>query len=346
MTTQSLSRITTERRVRQPERAPSPRRGASLYLRVVAVNAAVLLAAVVALVLTPITVSSPVAAEQGLVLAVGVAAMVIADAALLRGSFSGLHGLVQRMRTLDLLRPEERLAETGTPEVRALIAGFNAMLDRLEAERRESTRQTLVALEGERRRIGLELHDEIGQRLTGILLQLGRISDEAPEHLGQRIAGIQEEGRATLDEVGALAWQLRPSVLDDLGLVSALDSLVDSFDEHPGWAVRAERPPAPLPPMAADVELAVYRIAQEAITNALRHSGAATVTLRLTVLPGSLSMQVTDDGRGLPSSVREGPGMRGMRERALLIGGRLRIDGASGSGVLVGLDVPRERLLG
>ena len=123
------------------------------------------------------------------------------------------------METLDVLQPRERLPQMGTAETRALIAGFNAMLDRLEDERIASAGRMVATLEGERRRIGQELHDEIGQRLTGILLQLGRIEAEAPDGMLPRIAGVQSEARATLDEVGNLAWQVRPGVLDDLGLL-------------------------------------------------------------------------------------------------------------------------------
>jgi two-component system sensor histidine kinase UhpB len=313
-------------------------------MRVVLVNTAVFVAAVLALVVTPLTVSSPVAAEQVLILVAGVGLMALANAALLRVSFRSLARLVHRMQTLDLLQPEARLPERGSREATILISGFNSMLDRLEGERRESTRRTLVALEGERRRIGLELHDEIGQRLTGTLLQLRRVHEDAPPGLKSQIEAVQEEQRAALDEVGALAWQLRPSVLDDLGLLSALDSLVCSYDEHPGCSIRAALPAKAMPLMAAEVELAVYRVAQEALTNAVRHAEASMISLSLAVDPEALRLEVTDNGRG--SVLSEGPGTRGMRERALLVGGRLQVDADSVEGVRVKLTIPRSRLLG
>jgi len=315
----------------------------SLYVRVVAVNAGVLAVAAATLAFTPATISFPVALGEGLVLAGGVVVMVVANAILLRVSFRGLEGLVQRMETLDVLQPRERLPLAGGRETRTLIEAFNGMLDRLELERRASTRQTLSALEGERRRIGQELHDEIGQRLTGILLQLGRVSAEAPEPLNDRLGAVSEQARAALDEVGELAWRLRPGVLDDLGLASALRALVQTLQEHSETRIELVLPDR-LDPIAPEVELAIYRIAQEGLNNALRHARARTVELRLGLDDDALRLVVADDGRGIASDEGEGPGIRGMRERSLLVGGRLRIDSPWGRGVRVRLDVPHENL--
>jgi two-component system sensor histidine kinase UhpB len=312
---------------------------------VVAVNATILVVAAALLAFTPATVSFPIARDQGAILIVGLVALLVANAALLRWSFRGLESLVSRMETLDVLQPRERLPLMGGPESRALIEGFNAMLDRLEEERRLSARRTFSALEGERQRVGRELHDEIGQRLTGILLQLGSVIDQAPEAQMARLLSLQAETRATLDEVGTLAWQLRPGVLDDLGLASALEALVEPFAHQQELRVISSLPVS-IEPMGREVELAVYRVAQESLTNALRHSGAQSVELSLAVDRAGLSLLVADDGRGLDGSESEGAGIRGMRERALLIGGRLRVDSPFGRGVRVRLDVPRDRLGG
>src|SRR4051812_43119112 len=241
-----------------PTRSGQPRRTWSLYVRVVSVNAAVLLVAVLVLVLTPVGVSSQTTASEGVILALVLVLMVVGNALLLRVTFSGLTTLARRMETLDVLQPRERLRQMGGEETRTLIVGFNAMLDRLEEERLASTRRMVTSLEDERQRIGQELHDEIGQRLTGMLLQLGRIQAEAPDSLLPRIAGIQDQARAALDEVGALAWQVRPGVLDDLGLVSALEALTDSLGEHSSARVDSAMPNR-LERMTSDVELAVYR---------------------------------------------------------------------------------------
>lgn len=310
----------------------------SLYVRVVSVNAAVLLAAVLVLVLTPAGVSAQTFADEGGILVLVLVVMVVANALLLRVTFGGLTSLVRRMETLDVLQPRERLPQMGGAETRTLITGFNTMLDRLEQERLASTRRMVTNLECERQRIGQELHDEIGQRLTGMLLLLGRINAEAPDRLVPRIEGVQNEARATLDEVGALAWQVRPGVLDDLGLVSALEALADTLEER-GSARVDTAMPGRLARMTGDVELAMYRIAQEALTNAVRHSGATAIKLELRRTRQDLVLQVTDNGRGLRELEREGPGLRGMRERALLVGGRLRIH-PQAPGLRVRLAIP------
>jgi two-component system sensor histidine kinase UhpB len=321
------------------------RLGLSLYARVVAVNAAVLAVAAVLLASTPVTVSFPLALGEGLVLAGGVAVIVIANALLLRGSFVALSGLARRMQTLDILRPRQRVALRGGCETRSLIEAFNAMLERLEVERRASTGRTLSALEGERRRIGHELHDEIGQRLTGILLQLGRVSVEAPESLRVRLADVQEQARAALDEVGALAWQLRPGILDDLGLLSALQALLETLREQSDVRIEA-RLPHGLGPVAAEVELVIYRIAQEGLSNALRHAQAQAIEVALSCSDDGVVLTVADDGRGISREESEGPGIRGMRERAMFVGGRVRLESHRGHGVRLRLEIPRERLLG
>jgi two-component system, NarL family, sensor histidine kinase UhpB len=308
------------------------------------VNSAILLTALVLLVLTPVTVSAPISADQVILLVVvTLAIMVPANAALLKVSFSGLTALVHRMETSDVLRPRERLPEMGGAETCALISGFNAMLDRFEAERLASTRRSVTILEGERQRIGRELHDEIGQRVTGILLQLGRIYEEAPDTVRPRVARVQDEARAVMEEIGALAWQVRPRILHDLGLPSALKALTHSL--HGNGLVRIDTVVPHEPPrVTSEAELAVYRIAQEALTNAVRHSGAANITVELRMTRTDLVLHITDDGCGLPVSGREGPGLRGMRERALLIGGRLDVADHPPHGLRVELAVPTEHL--
>jgi two-component system, NarL family, sensor histidine kinase UhpB len=319
-------------------------RRSSLYARVLAVNVAILLLGLLLLLWTPVTVSAPVSIRQVIVLVVATVVLAAADAAMLKFSFTGLVALVDRMETLDLLRPRDRLPEVGGAETRALIGGFNGMLDRLEAERRASVRRTVATLEGERQRISRELHDEIGQRMTGILLQLGPIHDEAPDAARPRIVAVQDEARAVMDEIGALAWRIRPAILEDLGLLSALTSLAESLGGHGPPRIESVLPHR-LPPMGHEVELAVYRIAQEALTNAVRHAGATTIRVWLGVNETHLMLQVADDGYGLPEAGVDGPGLRGMHERALLIGGLLSIQANSPHGRRIELTVPT-RLLG
>ncbi|MGH2892651.1 MAG: HAMP domain-containing sensor histidine kinase [Solirubrobacteraceae bacterium] len=310
----------------------------SLYWRVLIVNAVVLLTAEAVLSLTPARVPPPVSLGDVVVLVAGLGVMMIANGIMLRLSFGPLRRLVGLMGTIDLLRPQ-RLQASGGAEVRRLIEAFNDMLDRLEAERRGSSRHALMTQEQERRRIGQELHDEIGQRLTGILLQLGQVAAQAPEHLHSLLLDVQESTRAALDEVGRIAWQLRPGILDDLGLVHALDALVTSFEEQTGIAV-TRRFEVDLRAVEPEVELAVYRIAQEGLTNVARHACAGSVELEFEHHGDGLRLRVADDGRGLVGEERAGSGMRGMRERALLIGGVLRIESTAGQGVTLSLAAP------
>jgi two-component system sensor histidine kinase UhpB len=316
-----------------------------LYVRVVVVNAAILLVGLLLLLWSPVTVSAPISVRQAIVLVAAAIVLAAADAALLKFSFTGLVALVNRMETLDLLRPRDRLPEMGGAETRALIGGFNTMLDRLEAERRASTRRTVATLEGERERISRELHDEIGQRMTGILLHLGPIHADVPESARHRIVAVQDEARAVIEEIGKLAWRIRPAILDHLGLVSALTALTESLGGQGSARIETSLPPR-LPAMGDEAELAIYRIAQEALTNAVRHSGATAIVVRMRANENELVLQIADDGDALPEAGADGPGLRGMRERALLIGGMLNLEANPGRGLRVELRVPTGHLGG
>jgi two-component system, NarL family, sensor histidine kinase UhpB len=322
---------------------PVPARGrrtpaSALFWRLFLLNGAVLVAGVGALALSPATVSEPVLAPELTVLVVGLAVMLTANAVLLRSALRPLDGLSALMERVDLLRPGERLAVRGDPDVAHLLRTFNEMLDRLEGERVASGAEQLAAQEAERQRIARELHDEIGQGLTAVLLGLKRVVDGAPEELREDLCGVQELVRATLDEVRQVARRLRPGVLDDLGLQSALHAL--AADTARAGRLTVERaidpPPATLPGAA---ELVVYRVAQEALTNVVRHAHATRVELALTTAPGRVVLRVTDDGRG-PAGTVEGTGIRGMRERALLIAAELTVAPARPCGTDVRLVVP------
>ena len=328
--------LTRLRRFLRPE--PGYRR-LSLYMRVVLINAAVLALATLLLAITPATVPYPVAVRDAVVLALGVLLIVITNAFLLRVSFLPLARLVHAMETIDLLQPGSRLKLSGGAEVRQVIHGFNQMLDRLEQERQESNRRAINTREGERRRIGQELHDEIGQRLTGILLQLERTIAHAPAVTREELTAVQNLARSTLDEIGHLAWQLRPGILDDLGLVAALEALVDGLplEARERVQLRVDRAVLQLDP---EDELAVYRIAQEGLTNALRHARASRIRVELSRQRDKVRLVVTDDGQGLDATKPEGPGLRGIRERAILIGAEVRIESTPNAGVIIQLDLP------
>jgi two-component system sensor histidine kinase UhpB len=317
----------------------------SLYARVLFVNAGVLVVATAALVFTPATVSFPLGVEEAVVLLIGLAAMVVANAALLRVSFAPLARLVRVMRTIDLLRPGQRIQVSGGVEVRQVIGTFNEMLERLERERQASAHRVLSAQEAERRRIGRELHDEIGQRLTGILLHLQRTVAGAPAGMRAELVEAQELARSTLDEVGRLAWQLRPGILDDLGLERALEALAETLEERAPVRVDAHLEMGCAIP-DPEAELAVYRIAQESLTNVARHARAARVELELLGDERVLSLSIVDDGCGLSDLATEGSGIRGMRERAVALGAELAIGSSAQGGVAVQLSIPLSRARG
>ncbi|MEU8652328.1 sensor histidine kinase [Streptomyces sp. NPDC048737] len=309
----------------------------SLFWRIFGLNAVVLGMATALLLWAPVTVSVPVLLTEAVILVGGMLVMLVANAALLRLALSPLDRLTRLMTTVDLLRPGQRLPAHGMREVADLIRTFNAMLDRLESERAASSGRVLLAQEAERRRIAQELHDEVGQTMTAILLSLKRAADEADEPLRGELQQAQEITRGSLDEVRRLVRRLRPGVLDDLGLVSALTSLTTEFAAHAGLHV-LRRFDADLPALDPQTELVLYRVAQESLTNAARHAGAGRVEVSLSHADGSLLLTVADDGRGT-GIAHEGAGIRGMRERALLVGATLDIV-SQPAGTRVRLTVP------
>ncbi|MDX3240087.1 HAMP domain-containing sensor histidine kinase [Streptomyces sp. ME03-5709C] len=309
----------------------------SLYWRIFLLNGAVLVGAAV-LLLGPVTVSTPVLLAEALVLGVGLVAMLVANALLLRIGLAPLQRLSRAMNSADLLRPGSRPAVTGSGEVATLITTFNTMLDRLEAERATTSARVLAALEAERQRLARELHDEVGQTLTAVVLQLGRSADLAPAPLREDLRQVQETTRAGLDEIRRIARRLRPGVLEELGLHSALRALAGEFTT-PELTVVDHSGPA-LPALDHETELVLYRVAQEAVTNAARHSGADRVEIHVGAAPGGgAQLLVRDNGKGI-GDVPEGAGIRGMRERALLIGAVLTVGAAPGGGTEVSLRVP------
>lgn len=312
--------------------------GVRLYWKVVLINGAVLCLATLALVLGPVSVSRRAVASEVLVLGAGILVMLLTNALLLRSSLAPVDRVVEEMAAVHLLGPGDRMpTPTGGPGAR-LVEGFNAMLDRLEEERITSNAKALAAQEAERHRIAQELHDEVGQHLTVVLLGLKQLEQQLPEEQRAEVAMLRESTRDGLDDVRRVARRLRPGVLEDLGLTSALSALTNDFGTHHDVSVRRVVSPG-LPPLSADAELVVYRVAQEALTNAARHAAAAHVRLSLERVGDRVVLEVGDDGRGFDTR-RGGEGLRGMAERSRLVGGTLTIDSAPGQGTTVRLSVP------
>ena len=317
----------------RPARSPSP--FIPLFWRLFVPNGGVLLGAGIVLMIQP---------ANGRVVALGggVAVLLTVNLVLMRRAFEPLSRLAGLMNAIDPLDPGRRLPALGPEsEVTRLTDAFNHMLDRLETERRESGFRALVAEEAERRRVAAELHDEIGQRLTALLLQLDRLSREAPPALSSEFASTLTATKETLEGVRGLARRLRPEVLDELGLVPAVRNLCDRIEESTGLVVRRSLEPE-LPPLSPDAELVVYRVAQEALTNVVRHARAEEAHVTLTAGEDEVALLVHDGGVGVREHAAEDSagGIRGMRERALLIGARLEVVPAGDRGTDVRLHVP------
>jgi two-component system sensor histidine kinase UhpB len=310
----------------------------SLFWRVVTMNAGLLILAVLVLIVAPVSVSTTPTAAELEVLIGGTALVIGLNMLLLRRIFTPLARLTGTMRRVDPHDPGRRVViRRPAPEVAELAAAFNEMLDRLEAERQGSARRALAAQEGERLRVARELHDQVGQTLTGVLLALVVIHRRAPADLRDDVEDVQEAARAGVEQVREIARALRPGALEELGLRSALTSLANSFT---GLRVRHAFAPD-LPVLSPDQDLAVYRVAQESLTNVARHAGARSARVELEEEDGAVVLRVCDDGCGIPPLFAEATdgGVGGMRERALLAGGRLHIRALPQRGTEVRLDL-------
>jgi two-component system, NarL family, sensor histidine kinase UhpB len=313
-----------------------------LFWRVYVTNALMLGLAFVGLIVAPVTVSAPVAATELVLLTAGLAALLAVNLLLLRPAFGPLQELAETMRRHDPLSPGARARLAGGPDVVTIAQAFNEMLDRLEAERRESARHALAAQEDERRRIARELHDEVGQTLTGVILQVEGLSATIPETLRPQLDELRETARHGTQEVRRIARQLRPEALEELGLQSAIAVLATTFSEQ--TRIPVERRLEAAPALSTEQELVVYRVAQEALTNVARHALASHVELRFGRCGDGMVLAVRDDGRGIrPEELASSNGVRGMRERAMLIGAQLSIGAPAGGGTEVRLRIPLDR---
>ncbi|KRF15570.1 hypothetical protein ASG90_11965 [Nocardioides sp. Soil797] len=290
------------------------------------------------LAFSPATVSSRPLWSEVIVLAVGLTVMIVANGVLVGGNLRPLDRLVSQLDRARSTEPIERLPVPRSGISHDLAESVNDLLGRIESGQRESSLAALAAQEAERARIAQELHDGVGQSLTAVLLEIGALTDDADPETARALAGVREATRASLDEVRGVARQLRPHVLEDLGLRSALAALTTELFSHGATHVRRGIMPG-LPELDDPVELVVFRVAQEALTNVARHGRARTVELTLNQVGGDVVLTVDDDGIGIPTGAA-GTGVRGMRERATLVGGHLEVGRRDGGGTRVRLVVP------
>lgn len=230
-----------------------------------------------------------------------------------------------------------------TSRVARLSQDVTAEREALEATRmRELARGAQAAQEEERRRIARELHDELGQALTGIKLRLATLAmvdeEDREAATARAVSACASEIDQAMGSVHAMIHRLHPPILDDIGIVAALRSLVESFAKRTGIACTFDLPSEePQIPSAALTTL--FRVAQESLTNVARHAGASNVEVRLRVENGRIELRVEDDGRGV-GDAQPGFGRRGMTERAMLLSGTFQVESRPGQGTVVRLEVP------
>jgi two-component system sensor histidine kinase UhpB len=317
-----------------------------LFLRVAAVNAVLLVVACVGtlLVMAPERFSfSSIAAEETILVLVVLAAVAILNAALLRHAFTPLERMAGLARRFDPRHTGQRVPIADREsEVTDVARAFNEMLERLEHERRATSRRVLEAQEGERLRVAQDLHDQVGQTLTAALLELEHVAGTVPARSRPEVEAVQEIVQLGVEDIRRIARELRPEALDDLGLPSALAALAERFARQARLEIGLQIEPE-LPTLSREAELVIYRVAQEALTNVARHSGSPTAELRLERAGADrVSLTVTDSGRGLPANATAGGGMQGMAERASIVEAALTFSRPSGAGTEIRLDVPVE----
>jgi two-component system sensor histidine kinase UhpB len=281
------------------------------------------------------------APSQGLVFGGAIIATSLGNWILLRRRFHPLDRVISSMEEIDLAAPQPPspgAAAAESADVRRLEAAFHRMIARLEAERRQARRAAIQAQERERERIARDLHDEVNQALTAVSLRLQATIEQAPADLQGEL--LETKGLATqaMQELLAIARQLRPAVLDDHGLTAALHSQVQQFTDQTGIEVtfEASGPPRELTP---EQKLVLYRVTQESLSNIAQHAGADHVRVQLS-FNGATVLRIRDDGRGFAGERPGGLGVLGMRERALLVGGRLTIGPDEGRGTCVEVTLP------
>ncbi len=319
-----------------------------LLTQVLFVNLLLMVATVVATVLAAspdLSISD--APQTGIVLGLAIGLTIIVNVVLLQRRFRPLERLVDQMEKADLSRPGASLLAAGESpggpeEVERLHHAFVVMLERLESERRRSSSAALDAQEEERARVARDLHDEVNQSLTGLLLRLEAAREKAPPELAGELAQIRVLANQAMQELLALARQLRPTALDDLGLNAALAGHVRDVDRQ-GQVDASFVSDGDLSQLPQDVQLVVYRVAQEALSNAVQHARAHHLEVGLHRDGHDVVLSVDDDGRGFTfDEAATGLGLPGMRERALLVNGAIQVESRPQVGTRVRLRVPIE----
>jgi two-component system sensor histidine kinase UhpB len=324
-------------------------RRSTLLTQVLAVNAALVgVTALIAAIAARNRLADVATGDGLLVLLLTVASAILLNSLLLRARLEPMHRLVEAMTDVELTRPGMRVqtARWSAREVHVLTDAFNRMLARLEQERREAGRAVLRGQEQERGRIAQDLHDEVNQALTAILLRLSATIGDAPFGLRSELQETQELVAQAMNELLTLARQLRPTALDDHGLIAALATQVSEFGHSTGIQTRFHHH-GEVPTLSDEEQLVIFRVTQESLSNIAKHASARGVDVELSFV-GRTLLRVRDDGHGfIAPRARNGNGhvhgrpgglgLNGMRERALLVGGNLHIYTAPGAGTTIEL---------
>jgi signal transduction histidine kinase len=241
----------------------------------------------------------------------------------------------------DKIGPDPRFSDDDLRLAEQFATRAAVAVDQSARVARIALQRVVDAQELERRRLARELHDQTGQELTSVIFGLKAV-EEAPDEASRAAAVEQVRAQVleTLQDVRRLAVELRPKALDDYGLVAAIERLVQTFAEQVGIRVEFE-PNLPGGRLATEVETALYRMVQEALTNIAKHAQAGEVSIVLTRSADAVSAIVEDDGRGFDMrEAREGMGLDGMRERLGLLDGKLKIESGPGKGTTLVAEVP------
>ena len=323
------------------------RRGDSLIGQVVAANVVL-----VTLTLLAASLAAVVASDQQIsigeqrwqfgILALAAVLTFCVNLWMLQKRFDPLERLVERLEQIDPTEPGSfDLGDEQTEEIDRLAASFRRLLQRVDDERRRSGKLVLRGQEEERRRVARDLHDEVNQALTGILLRLEALAQDVPSDQRPQVAELKQLTGQAMDELLRLARQLRPAALDDHGLAPAIEAQLRGFADRTGAEahIAVSGDPSTLDD---DVQTVVYRVAQEALSNAAQHARPGRVDIRLTTLGESVELRVRDDGEGFdPLAVEPGGlGLDGMAERARLAGGALDLRSERGAGTELTLRLP------
>jgi signal transduction histidine kinase len=242
----------------------------------------------------------------------------------------------------DKLGADVRFTDTDLRLAETFAARAALAVDLSERIARDSLRRVVEGQELERRRLARELHDETGQALTSILLGLKALEERSKDPASRAATEeLRELVVSTLQDVRRLAVELRPSALDDFGLVAALERLAESFAEQTGISVDFQTALAD-ERLPEEVETALYRIVQESLTNVVKHAQARRVSILLARKDGAVKAVVEDDGQGFDPAEQtdDGYGLMGMRERLALLGGRLEVESGHDGGTTIAAEVP------